>query len=59
MALTGSIITFAGLWSGFADGFGTLAKFSYPSDIVSDKYGTLFVADAQNFRIRTINPQSK
>ncbi len=42
--------------SGFLDATGTSASFSYPSDLVMDTSGNLYVADKVNNRIRMITP---
>lgn len=42
---------------GFADGLGAQARFSRPTALAVDAAGTVYVADAGNFRIRTITPQ--
>lgn len=39
---------------GDVDGSGTIARFSYPSGIVTDAYGNFFVADAGNHKIKKI-----
>ena len=40
--------------SGYSDGAGLNARFSYPYDILADTSGNLFVADSANNRIRQI-----
>ncbi|MDP3372383.1 MAG: autotransporter-associated beta strand repeat-containing protein [Candidatus Paracaedibacteraceae bacterium] len=40
--------------AGFADAAGTSAQFSEPRGIIIDSLGNLYVADAQNYRIRKI-----
>ncbi len=40
----------------FADGEGTQASFSYPPSVIVDASGSVFVADANNQRIRKISP---
>jgi sugar lactone lactonase YvrE len=51
---TGVVSTFAGSTSGFQDGIGTNAQFDSPQGIVVDSLGNVFVADANNHRIRII-----
>ena len=51
---TGVVTTLAGGVSGFTDATGVDAMFNYPTDIVVDTNGNLFVADANNNSIRQI-----
>jgi len=51
---TGVVSTFAGSTSGFQDGIGTNARFDSPQGIVVDSLGNVYVADANNHRIRII-----
>ena len=50
----GTVTTLAGSEEGFADGVGTAAKFSSPTDIGIDNEGNLYVLDAKNFKIRKV-----
>ncbi|MBI3754924.1 MAG: hypothetical protein HY265_02020 [Deltaproteobacteria bacterium] len=53
----GDVITFAGSGhAAFADGKGKDAHFKGPDNIAIDKDGNIYVADADNFRIRKISP---
>jgi DNA-binding beta-propeller fold protein YncE len=42
--------------SGAADGAGAIARFSRPTGIVIDTFGTLYVADTANHTIRKVSP---
>ena len=54
---TGVVTTVAGLAgnSGSVDGLGSLGRFNYPSGIAVDGAGILYVADTDNYTIRTIS----
>ena len=44
---------------GFADGQGSAAQFSHPSDIAIDATGNLYVADSMNHCIRKVTPMGE
>ena len=52
---TGVVTTIAGSTRGFADGAGTVAQFSSPSDLAIVADGTIYVADSNNHSIRKIS----
>jgi sugar lactone lactonase YvrE len=55
---TGVVTTLAGApgETGGADGSGSQARFNFPSSLVVDGAGNLFVADANNHTIRKVTP---
>ncbi len=52
----GTTSTLAGSSSGWQDGVGTSARFSYPEGVDVDAGGNVYVADRANQRIRKITP---
>ena len=61
IAPDGTVTLFAGAPgdSGFRDGQGGDARFDYPTGIISDAAGNLFVADFENNAIRKITPTAE
>jgi len=54
----GVVTTIAGYGpKGSTDGEPTMASFSYPADVAYDSSGNIFVADAENHKIRKIAPK--
>ena len=57
MLVEGSVTTLAGSGSAeYADGQGSYASFNRPFALAVDTAGVVFVADADNHRIRLISP---
>ena len=53
----GIVSTIAGGEAGYADGPGTVAKFSRPVGLATDQQGNIYIADDHNNRIRKISFQ--
>jgi hypothetical protein len=54
---SGAVTTLAGSGSaGFADGLGGAASFNYPQGVRVDSFGSVYVADVVNHRIRKVRP---
>ncbi|MEX6686410.1 T9SS type A sorting domain-containing protein [Danxiaibacter flavus] len=51
----GVVTTLAGTTAGFKDSIGTLSKFNQPKGLVVDATGNIYVADANNNRIRKMS----
>ena len=54
----GQIITVAGSYfgaNGYSNGIGLEARFAFPSDVVTDNLGNLYICDRWNFKIRKID----
>jgi len=57
---TGVVSTFAGTGTpGHADGASNTAQFNYPSGVIVDSSGNIYVADTHNNRIRKITPADR
>ena len=55
-----TVSTLAGSGSyGYSDGIGIAARFDEPFDVAIDKAGNLYVADADNHRIRKVTPKGE
>lgn len=57
VTMDGVVTTIAGTTSGFSDGKGNVAQFSYPRGITADVAGNLYIADYNNHKIRKITFQ--
>jgi sugar lactone lactonase YvrE len=53
---TGAVTTLAGSSQGYDEGTGMAAKFDFPNGVAVDTVGNVYVADANNHRIRKITP---
>jgi len=51
---TGTVSTLAGSTPGFMDGIGTAAQFNGPAGICIDNYGTCYIAELNNDRLRKL-----
>lgn len=58
MDINGKVRTVAGsTTAGFADGFGSEARFRVPQELVFDSFGNALLSDRVNNRIRKISPE--
>lgn len=55
----GVVTTLAGGSSGYAEGNGPAAQFNSPYNVAVDEAGNVYVADANNHRIRKITPEGE
>ena len=55
----GIVTTLGGYLSGYADGTGSTARFSYPNGVAVDNSGVLYIADSINNTIRTGYPSTQ
>ena len=53
----GNVITIAGEWWDYADGYGTNARFRHPERLAIDSNDNLYVSDRENYRIRKIEKE--
>jgi sugar lactone lactonase YvrE len=56
ISLNGAVTTVAGNHYNYSDGLGSAANFRFPSGIVLNSIGQLFVADSHNDLIRLLSP---
>jgi hypothetical protein len=56
VARSGAVTTLAGSASGYTDGTGAAAQFSWPWGIALDARGNLLVGDKGNYRLRKVTP---
>ncbi len=56
---SGQLTTLSGQGAGYADGPLAEARFQFPSGLILDTTGILWVADRENHRIRRLNPRGQ
>jgi sugar lactone lactonase YvrE len=56
IAKDGKVTTLAGMYAGFQDGAGAVAKFNLPLDVAWSANGFAVVADKDNHRLRGVKP---